>query len=157
MVIKNTFLSHTHKPGKDMTTFCKMLRIIIFIMNRAGKKLQMFEPSFVCCAFESNFFLLSFAATPTLMFAHTHLYTLNVWLIIWVCSSKVEAVLLAASVSFFSPAMLNPSRNSNRNKTSTRYKAIIQFWRLSIANQGESNIIKNTCEPSKLFLTKLRI
>ena len=71
------------------------------------------------------------------------------WLIIWVCSSKVEDVLLAASISFLSLAMLNPSRNSNRNKTSTRYKAIIQFWRHSIANQGESNIIL------KLFLTKL--
>ena len=74
----------------------------------------------------------------------------------WVCSRKVEAVLLAASVSFRSPAMLNPSRNSDKNKTpcrnsdknktSTRYKAIIQFWRLSIANQGKSNIDKNMCE-----------
>ena len=60
----------------------------------------------------------------------------------WVYSSKVEDVLLAASVSFLSPAMLNLSRNSDRNKISTRYKAIIQFWRLSIANQGESNIDK---------------
>ena len=62
------------------------------------------------------------------------------------CSSKVDVVLLTASVSFLSPVMLhvNPSRNSNRNKTSTRYKATIQFWRLSITNQGESNIwLKN--------------
>ena len=33
-----------------------------------------------------------------------HLYTLNMWLIMWVCSTTVEAVLLAASVSFLSPA-----------------------------------------------------
>ena len=51
----------------------------------------------------------------------------------WVCSCKVEAVLLAAFVSFLSPAMLNPSRNSDRNKTSACYKAII--------------VDKNTCEP----------
>ena len=66
-----------------------------------------------------------------------HLYTLNVWLIIWVCSKKVDACRVAvASVSFLSPAILNLSRNSNRNKTSTRYKVIIQFLRHSIANQG---------------------
>ena len=78
---------------------------------------------------------------------------------------KVEAVVnnvdLAASVSFLStPVMLNLSRNSNRNKTSTRYKAIIQFWRLSIANQGKSNIDKNTCEPSNIhsfLLMKLQM
>ena len=75
----------------------------------------------------------------------------------WVCSRKVEAVLLAAFVLyvFLSPAMLNPNtcRNSDRNfmYTSTRYKAIIQFWGLSIANQGKSNIDKNTCEPSLVF------
>ena len=125
----------------------------------AGKKFQMFEPLFVCCAFESKFSLRSFAAMPTLMFAHMHLYTVNMWLIKWTCSSKVEAVLLAASVSFLSPAMLNLSRNSDRNKTNTRYKAIFQFWRLSIANQGESNTdIKTHANLlSKLFGTKLRI
>ena len=91
------------------------------------------------------------------------MYTLNVWLITWACSSKVEAVLLAASVTFLSPEMLNPSRNSDSNKTSTRYKAIIQFWRLSITHQGESNIDKKllktraTSKPLKLFLTKLQI
>ena len=84
----------------------------------------MFEPLFGCCEFKAQF---SFADMPTLMFVHAHWYTLNVWLIIWACSSKVEAVLLAASVLFLNPAMLNPSRNSDRNKTSIRYKAIIQF------------------------------
>ena len=77
-----------------------------------------------------NFSLRSFAATPTLMFAHEHLSNLNVWSIMWECSRKVEAVLLqSASVSFLCRAMLNPSRNSDRNKTSTctGYKAIIQF------------------------------
>ena len=92
---------------------------------------------------------------PTLMFAHAHFYNLNVWLIIWACSRKVEAVLLASSVSFFSPAMLNPSGNSNRNKTSTRYKAIIQFWRHSIPIQGKSSIDKDTCEPSNICLFML--
>ena len=100
------------------------------VQSRAGKNLRMFKPSFVRCTFEAKFSLQSFTAMPTLMFAHVHLYTLNVWLIMWACSSKVEAVLLAASVSFLSPMMLNPSRNSDRNKTSTRYKALIQFWRL---------------------------
>ena len=59
-------------------------------------------------------------------------------------------MLLAAFVLFLSPAMLNLDRNSNRNNTSTRYKAIIKFWRLSIANQGKSNIDKNMCETSSL-------
>ena len=66
---------------------------------------------------------------------------------------KVEAVLLAAFVSFLNiQMMLNPSRNSNRNKTSTRYKAIIQFWRLSIANQGKSNIDKKTRANLRTFI-----
>ena len=72
---------------------------------------------------------------------------------------KVEAVLLAAFVLFLSPAVPNLDRNTDRNHTSTHYKAIIPFWRLSIANQGKSNIDKNTCEPSNLrsfLLTKLR-
>ena len=76
------------------------------------------------------------------------------WLIMWACPSKVEAVLLADSVSFLSSVMLNPSRNSDSNKTSTHYKAIIQFL---IANQSGNNIdlkiIKNTCKPSNLILT----
>ena len=102
----------------------------------------MFKLSFICCAFESKCSLRSFAATPTLIFVHVHLYTLNVWLIMWVYSSEVESLLLAASISFLSPVMLSPSKNSNRNKTSTRYRAIIQFWRLSIANEGERNVDK---------------
>ena len=85
------------------------------------------------------------------MFVDVHLCILNMWLIIWACSSKVEAVLLATSVSFLSPAMLNPSRNSDRNKTSICYKAIIQLF---IAYQSENNINKRLLKtPSKL--TKL--
>ena len=72
------------------------------------------------------------------MFVHVHLCSLITQSIMYASSGKVEAVLLAASVSFLSPAMLNPSRNSDRNKSSTHYKAIIQLWRLSIANQGKS-------------------
>ena len=134
-----------------------------YVHVRAGKKVQMFEPSFVCCRFNLNFSLRSFAATPTLMFARTCALVQSKcvqWSIMWACSSKFEAVLLAASVSFLSPAMLNPSRNSDKNKTSTCYKAIIQFWSHSIANQGKSNIDKNTCEPSNIcsfLLTKLRM
>ena len=56
-------------------------------------------------------------------------------------------MLLAASVSFLSAAM----RNLNENKTSTCYKVIDQFWRLSIVNQGKTNIDKNASEVSKLF------
>ena len=40
---------------------------------------------------------------------------------------------------------------SKHKKNSTCYKAIIQFGRLSIANQGKSNIDKNTCKPSFIF------
>ena len=87
---------------------------------------------------------------PTLMFAHAHLCSLNMWSIILVFSRKVDVVLLAASVSWLSPAMLNPSRNSDRNKTSTCYEPVIQFWRHSIANRGKSNIDKNTCELLKI-------
>ena len=93
------------------------------------------------------------------MFAHVHFCNSNVWLIMWVCSMKVEAVLLAAFVLFLSPAMPNLDRNTDKNHTSSRYKEIILFWRLSIANQGKTNIDKNTCEPSNLrlfLLTKLR-
>ena len=98
-----------------------------------------------------NFSLRSFAAMPTLMFPHVHLCNLNVWSIMWACCRKVKAVLLAASVSFLSPAMLNPSRNSNRNKTGTRYKALSQFLRHSIANEGKSNIDKK-CANLRIFV-----
>ena len=101
---------------------CMYMYMYIYIMT--GKNLQMFKPSFVCYTFDSKFSFQSFAATPTLMFAHLHS---NVWLIMWVCSSKVETVFLAASVSFLSSVMLNPSRNSDRNMTTTCYKAITSF------------------------------
>ena len=118
----------------------------------------MFEPSFVCCAFEAKFLPSKLHCHAHInMFAHVHLRNLNVWLIMWVCSRKVEAVLLAASVTFL---CLNPSRNSDRNKTSTRFKAIIQFWRHSVDNQGKSNIDKKMCKSSDIhlfLLTKLRM
>ena len=112
----------------------------------------MFQSLFVCCAFEATFLPLKLHCHVHInvcTYVHAHLCNLNVWLMMWVCSRKVEAVLLAASVSFLSPVMLNPS--SNRSKTST-YKAIIQFWRHSIANQGKSNIDKNTCKASNVVL-----
>ena len=78
----------------------------------------------------------------------------------WVCSRKVKAVLLAAFVPFLSLVMLDLCRNSDGNKTSTHYKAIIQFWGHSIANQGKSIIDKNTRKPSNIrlyLLTKLQM
>ena len=133
--------------------------IYVCIYIRAGKKVRIFEPSFVYCAFEAKFL-------PSKLRCHAHfnvctcaLCNLNVWLTLWVCPRKVEAELLAVSAQIFIQAMLNPSRNSYRNKTSTYYKAIIQFWRHYIAKQGKSNIDNNTCEPSKVrsfLLTKLR-
>ena len=67
----------------------------------------------------------------------------------WACSRKVEAGVAGYFCLIISPVM---SKNSNRNNTSTHYKAIIQFWRLSIANQGKSNIDKNTYELLNLRL-----
>ena len=52
----------------------------------------------------------------------------------------VEAVLLVSQS--------NNAKSSDRNKNSTSYKSIIQFWRLFIANEGNSNIDKNMCEPN---------
>ena len=72
-----------------------------------GKRFEIFEPSFVYCAFEAKFLLRSFAAMPISVFAHAHFCNLNVWL---VCHRKVEAVLLAVSAYFFSQAMLTGTR-----------------------------------------------
>ena len=65
---------------------------------------------------------------------------------------KVEAVLLAAFdlLSYFSVQRCLIWIETDRNHTSSRYKAIIPFWRLSIANQGKTNIDKNTFELSNL-------
>ena len=74
-----------------------------------------------------NLYLRSFAAMPTLMFAHEYFYNLNMWLIMWACSRNVECMLLAAFILFLSQAMPNLDRNTDWNNTSTSYKAIIQF------------------------------
>ena len=87
---------------------------------RLGKRFECSNLHSFAAHFKLNFSLRIFTAMRTLMFAHVHLCNRNVWLIMWACSRKVEAVLLAASVSFLSQAMLIPSRNSDRNKTSTR-------------------------------------
>ena len=50
-----------------------------------------------------------------------HFYNLHVRLIMWACSRKVEAVLLAAFILFLSPAMTNLDRNSDMNNTNTHY------------------------------------
>ena len=108
---------------------------------------------YLCIRAENIQTFVRLRTTPTLMFAHMLLCNQNiyVWSTMLSCSRKVKAVLLAASALYLNPAMLNLSRNSDRNKTSTCYKAIIQFWRLSIANQGKSNIDKNTCKPSNIY------
>ena len=46
--------------------------------------------------------------------------------------------------------MLNPIRNSDKSKTSTHYKAMIQIWKFCIANQIKKNIDQKMCEPSKV-------
>ena len=61
----------------------------------------------------------------------------------WVCSRKVKAVLLAAFVPFLSLVMLDLCRNSDGNKTSTHYKAIIQFWGHSISDVRYVSIYRN--------------
>ena len=124
----------------------KLTKLLYII--RAGKR---FKGSNLCsfaAHSKLNVYLQSFTATPILMFAHVHFYNLNVWLTMWVCSRNVEAQLLAAFVLFLSSAMPNLDRHTDRNNTSTCYKAIM---RLSIANQGKSNIDKNMCEPSFIF------
>ena len=96
----------------------------------AGKKVWMFNLCLFAVHLKLHFSLWSFTTTPTLMFAHVHLCNLNMWSSVfqknWHC---VVTYMCCASVSFLSPAMLYPSRKSNRNKTITRYKAIIQVWR----------------------------
>ena len=116
----------------------------VCITIRGGKNVRRFEPLFIFYTFETKFL-------PSKVRCHTHF---NVCACALVQSKRVvnnvsmfdevEAGLLAAFVLFLSPAMLNLARNSDRNKTSTRYKAIIQFGRLSVTNQGKSNIDKKT-------------
>ena len=65
--------------------------------------------------------------------------------------SNVDVFQLAGSVSFLSLAMLNPSGNSNRKKSCTCYKTIIQFWRHSIAIKVRATLIK-TCANLRIFV-----
>ena len=125
---------HVHVWTVFMYIYGHVCMYVCMYIQGLGKRFECLNLRSFATHSKLNFYLRSFAATPTLMFAHVHLCNLDMWLIIWACSRNIEAVLLVASVSFLSPAMLNPSRNSDRNKTSTRYKAIIQFLRHSIAN-----------------------
>jgi len=52
------------------------------------------------------------------MFAHAHLYNLNLWLIIVGVSRKVGAVLLFVSLLFLSSTILNLNRNSKMDRPS---------------------------------------
>ena len=77
-----------------------------FVYAQLGLRIR-FECSNLCSIashLKLNFSLWNFVATPTLMFAHVHLCNVNVWSI------------MAASISFLSPVILNPSRNSERNR-----------------------------------------
>ena len=64
--------------------------------------------------------------------------------------NNVGVFQLAGSVSFLSLVMLNLNRNSNTNKTITCYKAIIQFWRHTIAIKVRATLIK-TCANLQIY------
>ena len=123
------------------------IHVYYIIILGLGVKVWRFKPLFVCCAIEAKF--LPFEALLTLP-----LYVVHVWLIMWTCSRKVEAVLLAAFVLFLSPAMPNLYRNTDRNNTSTRNNPVLEaFYSQSrYMCACRSNIDKNTCEPSNLCL-----
>ena len=98
--------SHYH-PALFITCICNIefppTRCTLCIVIRAGKRFECSNLRSFTMHLKLNFSLRSCTAMPTIMFAHVHLYNLNVWLI-WAYSRKIEAVLLAASVSFLSPA-----------------------------------------------------
>ena len=103
---------------------------------RARKKYRSFEPLFVCCTFEAKFlpyfYLRSFTATPILMFELLQSkHVVNKVSVFQECWGSVAGCFCFVSQS--------------RNNTSTSYKAIIQIWRLSMANQSKTNIDKNLC------------
>ena len=58
----------------------------MYIYLRAGKKVRMFKPLFICCGFKAKFL-------PSKRHCHAHLHVhmcnLNMWLIMWVCSRKI--------------------------------------------------------------------
>ena len=97
-------IMHVHTPVHVHTSHEHIMHvhilvdvIYVHIHIRAGKKVQIFEPSFVYCAFEAKFL-------PSKLRCHAHfnvctctLCNLNVWLKLWVCPRKVEAELLAVS------------------------------------------------------------
>ena len=119
-----------------------------------GKRFKCWNLRSFAVNLKVNLSLLSFAATPTLMFAHTHLYNLNMytWSIMWMCSRKVEVVLVAASDSFLTPAMLNPSRNNDRYRTSTlirTYKPVLESI-YSQLSEVRAKLIK-TCANPRIF------
>ena len=83
------------------------------IITGAGKKFQRFD-MFVWHAFEAKFLYSRLTAMPTLIFAHEKSkFAVNVVEMF----QKIKGALLATSLPFLSPVMLNLSRNNNRNKT----------------------------------------
>ena len=95
-----------------MYSTCKLY---MCIYTRARKKGGIFNAKFLPSKFRCYYTHFNVCTC-----ALVHVQTTCVANNFGVLTRKVEAVLLAASVSFLSPAMLNPSRNSDRNKTSTR-------------------------------------
>ena len=87
----------------------------------------MFEPLIVCCTFLAEFL-------PSKL-CHTRFDILNM------CTSSEECGRVPVKLRLC--CWLNPSRNSDRNKTSACYKAII--------------VDKNTCEPLNIVFIALNV
>ena len=76
-----------------------------------------------------NFSLRIFATTLALMFhMRACLCNLNIWLILWACSRKFEAV----SVTFVKSSNSKFMQKQWQEKTSNHFKTLIQFWRQTI-------------------------
>ena len=106
----NTYMYRMFKLGKPTCTCtctCTIVHVHSFMPKyKLGLRIR-FECSNLCSIashLKLNFSLWNFVATPTLMFAHVHLCNVNV------------GSIMAASISFLSPVILNPSRNSERNR-----------------------------------------
>ena len=96
-------ISHCNDDSEGTTTLFEAkinatsANVPRIVATRAGKRFEYSNLRSFTAHSKLNFSLRSFAATPTSMFAHVHLCNLNVWLKLWVCPRKVEAVLLAVS------------------------------------------------------------
>ena len=88
--------------GKYLYDLPVLIGYIVHCRGEKGSKL----PSFAhLLQFEANYLPLKLCCHAYFIVC-VHLCNLNVWSIMWACSRNVEAMLLAASVSFLGPAML---------------------------------------------------